>query len=52
VRWNGSLATMFTRRLNQKADQLSKEALELEVGVFFHQEFLNDQLVHDMSFDL
>lgn len=38
--------------LNQKADQLSKEALELEVGACFYQEFQNNELVHDMSFDL
>jgi hypothetical protein len=40
------------QELNQKANQLSKEALELEAGAFFYQEFLNNQLVHDMSFDL
>jgi ribonuclease HI len=40
------------RELNQKVDQLSKEALEMEFGAFFYQEFQNNLPVHDMSFDL
>jgi ribonuclease HI len=40
------------RELNQKADQLSKEALELEAGAFSYQEFQNSVLVHDSSFIL
>jgi hypothetical protein len=40
------------KEFNQKADQLSKEALEMVSGSFFYQEFQNNVPVHDMSFDL